>query len=319
MAKKKSISVIIPVFNEESNIPLIYNELIRVFSEIENYTYEIIFVNDGSSDASWLSISQIAKSDKKVLGLCFSRNFGNPSALEAGLRHAKGDAVVTIDADLEKPPSLIKEMIELWEKGNLVINAKRNNYNGGAYNQSFVKTATSKLFYWGFNLISDIRIEPGVPDFRLMDRKVVDELLSFREQEYFFRGLIEWSGYETAIVTYDEGARQFGTTNYSFKKLIGLASLAITSHSTLPLKIMIPFGALVTMVGFFLLFMMGFFRWVVASVQFSDQAFLVVFIILNNGIILTALGVVAVYIMRINRSVEQRPNYILRQTVNFDY
>lgn len=319
METKKYISVIIPVFNEEKNVPLIYAELQQVFLTLPGYSYEIIFVNDGSHDGSWQAISALTASDSQVRGLCFSRNFGNPSALEAGLRHAHGDAVVTIDADLEKPPMLIKDMVALWEDGHLVVNAKRNDYTGGAHADSLLKTSTSKLFYWGFNLISDIRIEPGVPDFRLMDRRVVDELLSFQEQEYFFRGLIQWSGYEPAIVTYNEGTRQHGTTNYSFKKLIELASIAITSYSTLPLKLMIPFGMAVTLIGFFLLFVMAFLRWAVATVPFSDQAFLVVFIIVNNGIILMALGVLAMYMLRITKNVGHRPNYILRHAVNFDH
>lgn len=319
MENRTYISVIIPVFNEEQNVPLVHKEIARVFSEMPEYSYEIIFVNDGSHDASWQAISTLAQNDQHVRGLCFSRNFGNPSALEAGLRHAQGDAVVTIDADLEKPPSLIKKMVALWEDGHLVVNAKRNGYNGGAHGQSVLKTATSKLFYWGFNLISDIRLEPGVPDFRLMDRRVVDELLSFREHEYFFRGLIQWSGYETAIVTYDEGDRKFGTTNYSFRKLTDLASTGVTSYSTLPLKVMIPFGISVMVGGVLLLLTMAFLRWGTGTVPFSDQAFLVVFIIANNGIVLTGLGILAMYVLRIHKNVQHKPNYILRQSVNLEH
>lgn len=315
------ISVVVPVYNEEKNLPLFYAELERVFAELNThvglthpYQYEIIFVNDGSHDNSWATILELGQTDERVKGLCFSRNFGHQPAIEAGMREARGDAIVTIDADMEDPPALISTLIEEWEAGVEIVIAKRE------YTQkrSWFKRKSSDLFYQVFNWFCDVKIESGTADFRLIDRKVVHALDSFNEKELFFRGLFKWLGYATTSVTYTKGERSFGESGYPLKKMLRLAWTGLSGFSTFPLRFIMISGFVITILSMILLIVMAILRWVTETIIFQDIAFLIVFIIHSNGLILSAIGIVALYLIQIYRQVLGRPTYVIWKRSNYE-
>ncbi|MDI9365820.1 MAG: glycosyltransferase family 2 protein [Flavobacterium sp.] len=225
----KKISVVIPVYNEEDNICAIAT---AVSKALDNFNFEIIFVNDGSSDNSISILKDLSNKASNVFYISFSRNFGKDIALLAGLKYSKGDAVVTIDADLQHPPQLIPEMIKHWLLGNEVVYAYRDEKN-----QHTKKTHqfASTLFYKLLNRLSTVELEDGVSDFRLIDRKVVDVLNNIHEDYPFFRGLIKWVGFQQKGIPYKPEERLSGETKYSSKALLQLALQGITSFSTKPL------------------------------------------------------------------------------------
>lgn len=314
------ISIVSPVYNEEKNVPLFHQEVERVFAEFNTrddlmhpYEWEIIFVNDGSHDQSWAAILEAGQKDARVKGVCFSRNFGHQPAIEAGMHEAKGQAIVTIDADMEDPPSLIPTLVEKWEAGTEIVIAKRLY----SKERGFLKRKTSDLFYKVFNWLCDVKIESGTADFRLVDQSVVRALENFNEKELFFRGLFTWLGFTTATVSYQKGERMHGTTGYTLKKMLRLAWTGLSGFSTFPLRFIMMSGFSITLLSVLLLSVMAILRWVTETVAFQDMAFLVVFIIFSNGLILTAIGVVALYLMQIYRQVLGRPTYIVWKRNNF--
>jgi dolichol-phosphate mannosyltransferase len=311
----KLISVVIPCYNEEINAPLMHQELSLVCEALAHkYDFEFIFVNDGSKDATWLRISECATADPRVHGISFSRNFGHQNALEAGLLAARGAAVISIDADFEQPPALITRLIERWEGGYHVVNTRRV-YNDELEWSGF-KRITSKAFYSLMNAISDVPVERGGCDFRLLDRAVVDTLTTIKEADRFYRGLVNWVGFKNTVVEYEPAKRRNGVTNYTLAKMVSLAWAGITSFSTVPMKGIILLGAATAAAAGLLLLFMGWVRFFMGSHYFSEMAFLVVSIIAMNGITMIALGVIAMYILRIHKEVQGRPNYIVQKTIN---
>ncbi len=188
----KKISLVVPMYCEEKNVNECYKRISGVLGELEGYDFEIIFVNDGSKDKTLELLSRIAKEDKRVKIISFSRNFGHQAAVTAGLKQVSGDAIIIIDADLQDPPELILQMIKLWEQGNEVIYGKRKARKG----ESIFKIMTAKVFYQTLNLLSDIDIPKDTGDFRLVDRKVVDQINNMPEHNKFLRGLFSWVGYK---------------------------------------------------------------------------------------------------------------------------
>lgn len=311
--ESKLLSIVIPVYNEEHNLPLVHEELSCALSAVDDsYSFEVIFINDGSTDDSWKVISEIAEKDPVVSGIALSRNFGHQAALEAGFVSARGDAIIMMDADLEQPPSLIPEMINKWELGNLIVNTTRES---NRESRSFIKRLTSKYFYKFFNMISDVPIQSASCDFRLIDRKVLDEMLKIKEDDRFFSGLVAWVGFPSVVIEYKDGVRIHGVPGYNYRKLVNLALIAMTSFSTVPLKLIIPAGLLIFVSSTLLIMMMTLVNIVMTDNYFSDLAFLVVFIIINNGIIMTALGIVAVYLLRIHKTVQGKPKFVIGTAV----
>lgn len=216
----KKISVVIPMYYEEAVVEECYNRIKKVLIELERYEYEIIFVNDGSKDKTLKILENIATQNENVKIISFSRNFGHQAAVTAGMKFVTGDAVVIIDADMQDPPELIKDMIKLWEDGNEVIYAKRKIRKG----ESAFKLFTAKVFYNILNGLSDTKIPKDTGDFRLADRKVIDVINSLPEHNKFLRGLFSWVGFKQVPFNYERKKRFAGKTKYPFKKMFKLAS-----------------------------------------------------------------------------------------------
>jgi dolichol-phosphate mannosyltransferase len=307
----KRISVVIPVYNEEKNISLAAEALEALFAELP-YEYEIIFVNDGSSDNSFLEIYRLSQRNNRIRGLDFSRNFGKETATSAGCHYAQGDAVIIMDADLQHPVGIIPEFLDLWEKGNEVVYTVRNENKGA----SWLKRLTSRLYYWIFNTCTDMVTEPRSTDFRLIDKKVVDVFRKFPERERMFRGMIDWMGYKRAKVEFVANERLHGKAQYSYRKLFRLALNSFTSFSLLPLKFAGYLGVMITFISGILLVIMLITRWFIDKSLFSPIAILATSNTFLSGIILISLGFIALYIARIHNEVINRPLYIVREEIS---
>lgn len=307
----KLISIVIPVYNEEKNVPLIAEALKNVFAGLPSYGYEIIFVNDGSRDNSFLEIYNLSQRDSHIKGLDFSRNFGKEPATSAGCHIARGDAVITMDADLQHPPEIIKEFIKLWEEGNEVVYTVRSENKGA----SWFKKLTSHVYYWIFNKFTDMVTEPRSTDFRLIDKKVVDVFRKFPERERMFRGMIDWMGYKRARVEFVANERLHGEAQYSYRKLFRLALNSFTSFSLIPLKFAGYLGVFITLISGVLLVVMLITRWFLDPALFSPIAILATSNTFLSGIILVSLGFIALYIARIHNEVINRPLYIVREEI----
>ncbi len=311
---QKTISVIIPVYNEEKNIPLINAELLNVFSSL-SYNCEFIFVNDGSDDFSQRVVDELADKNSKIKSIEFSRNFGKEAATSAGLKNSIGDAVIVIDADLQHPTSLIPELIKKWEGGADVVIGLRTKNKG----QSFIKTFCGYIYYKVINAISDTPIKSGATDFRLLDRKVVDEFNKFTEHERITRGLIDWLGFKREFVQFEARERANGLASYSYFKLMKLAFSSSVSHSLVPLKFAGYLGTfimLVSGIGGVIIFIENYLLNDILDWSITGAAKLAVVMIFFIGLILSCLGLVALYIGNIHNEVSGRPLYVVRSSKN---
>ncbi|HSM47408.1 MAG TPA: glycosyltransferase family 2 protein, partial [Draconibacterium sp.] len=248
----KRICVVIPCYNEKENLLYINQRLQEIFKTNLNskYNFRILFVNDGSSDDTLEEIEELRKKNSNIDFISFSRNFGHQQAIKAGIDHTTADAVITMDADLQHPPELIPEFIKLWEEGFDVINSK----NCYSQNQSLLKRITSKSFYALLNLLSYVKIESGTADFRLIDKKVLEQLRKLNEQNLFIRGVIPWIGFKQFTLKYFPDDRKFGKKKYTVKKMFSLAITGITSFSIKPLRISIFFGLVFSVVAIVYMF-----------------------------------------------------------------
>lgn len=307
------ISIIVPVYNEEKNIPLLYDKLTGVGEEIrEKYDLEIIFVNDGSMDSGQQVISNLSDSDDRVKYIELSRNFGKEVALTAGINNCRGAACIMLDADLQHPVELIPEFIRKWEEGaETVIGIRKENKTGG-----LIKNAGSSLFYRIINRIASVNIIPGATDFRLLDRIIIDEFNKFTERNRISRGLMDWLGFKRAYIYFKARERVRGRSGYSFFKLLRLAMNSFVSLSLFPLKIAGYLGLLITTIsgimGLFV-FIENFILKDPLELNFSGPAMLAIFIMFLVGIILSCLGLMALYIAAIHAEVVNRPLYVVRK------
>jgi len=314
MEKNKLISIVVPVYNEEKNIGVFYDEIAKVFEKISAYDFEIIFVNDGSKDGSILKLDEMARKDQRVKILDFSRNFGKEVATSAGCYHTKGDAVITMDADLQHPPSLIPEFIRKWENGSEVVYTVRLENKGA----SLTKRITSGIYWWLFDRISSVNMEPHSTDFRLMDKKVIEAFRKFSERGRIFRGIVDWMGYRREKIEFVADERNSGKPTYSYGKLFDLAINSFTSFSLLPLRLAGYFGVAITSFSLMLLAVMFVFEWFIDAGVFTSLAFVVVANTLLMGIVLISLGFIALYIARIHEEVINRPLFIIRNKINIE-
>lgn len=311
----KKISVVIPMYYEEEVANECYNRVVKVLKGINNYTYEIIFVNDGSKDKTMEILESISEKDINVKIISFSRNFGHQAAVTAGIKYVTGDAVVIIDADLQDPPELIPEMLRLWEQGNEVIYGKRKVRNG----ESKFKLLTAKMFYKTLNALSDVDIPKDTGDFRLVDRKVIDVVNSMPEHNKFLRGLFSWVGFKQTAYEYERKERFAGKTKYPLKKMLKLASDGIISFSTKPLKIVGGLGIISIIISLAILI------YSLVSYIFElnnlvpGWTSIMVAITLFSGVQLLSIWIMSEYIARIYDETKNRPQYIIDKKINIEF
>lgn len=309
----KTITIIIPAYNEEMVIEECYRRIRLNLEKIKNYNYEMIFINDGSKDKTLELLEEIAKNDKNVKVISFSRNFGHQAAVEAGLKEISGDVVLTIDADLQDLPELIHDMLNLWEKGNDIVYGKRTKRDG----ENIFKLFSAKMFYKTLNKISDVYIPLNVGDFRLVDRKVIDVINQLPEHNKFFRGLFSWVGYKQVPYEYERKERFAGKTKYSLKQMLKLALDGIIGFSVKPLRIIGAIG-ICSIVISFLLFIYTILLCVYKLKTISIETMIILIAItFFFGIQMVAIWIISEYIGRIYDEAKQRPSYIIKQKINF--
>jgi len=300
-------SIIAPIYNEKENLPELYRRIAEVM-ESSGETWELILVDDGSTDGSTEKIHELAEADVRIRKLIFARNFGHQIAITAGWDHARGDAVVIIDADLQDPPEVILELAKKWKEGYEVVYAVRAEREG----ESWFKLWTASLFYRLIYRITDVKIPVDTGDFRLMDRKVVDVLKQMRERHRFPRGMSAWVGFKQIGVEYKRAARHAGVTKYPFKKMLKLAVNAITSFSYFPLQVATFFGFFSAGVAILAIPIVVYMR-VTGSQAFFGQATTLIAVLFLGGVQLISLGILGEYIGRLYDEAKGRPLYILRE------
>ena len=303
------ISIVIPAYNEERNLPVLCANLREVLSGAGEDDFEIVLIDDGSSDRTWETINGLSSSDVRVRGVRLSRNFGHQSALMAGLAAARGQAVVMMDADLQHPPSLVPQLIRKWHEGFQIVHAIRRD----PPNVSWFKRKTSKLYYQLFAFMSGVAIEPGSADFCLLDRQVVDEVLKFEEEGLFLRGLVHWVGYATTSVPFECGERHTGTSKYSLGKMMTLGWHGVSSFSLVPLRIGIAVGLLSSTLAF-LGTAYAIVGWWVDDAVVPGWASSVAMTSFLFGVLFAFLAVLAEYVGRIVVEVRRRPRFLVRET-----
>jgi polyisoprenyl-phosphate glycosyltransferase len=304
---KITYSIIAPIYNEIDNLPELYRRVKEVMVS-SGEPWELILVDDGSTDGSTDKIRELAKTDKAVRPVIFARNFGHQVAITAGWDYARGDAVIIIDADLQDPPEVILELAAKWQEGYEVVYATRSEREG----ESWFKLWTASLFYRIIYRITDVKIPMDTGDFRLMDRKVVDVLKQMKERHRFPRGMSAWVGFKQVGVQYKRSARHAGETKYPFKKMLRLALNAITSFSYFPLQVATFFGFVSAAIAILAIPVVVYLR-MTGSGAFFGQATTLIAVLFLGGVQLVSLGVLGEYIGRLYDEAKGRPLYIVRE------
>ena len=301
------ISAVIPAFNEEANIALLVDRISRVLEDRPGGC-EIILVDDGSADGTWPAIAEAARKYPRVRGFRLSRNFGHQHALLAGLNQARGEAVISLDADLQHPPETIAELIAQWEAGYEIVNTRRS--DEVAVNSAF-KRLTSKYFYRVFSALSEVELSEGISDFRLMDRRALDVLTSFQDSELFLRGAVQWLGFKTTTVLFRLAERHAGASKYNFKRMLRFAMTAIVSYSSKPLRLGIWLGLITAMLAFIELIYIVVQYALGSTVQ--GWASILGVISLLFGILFVLLGIIGTYLADIHKMIRSRPQFIIAE------
>ena len=307
MKDNRLISVVIPSYNEEENIPVIGRKLQETFAALP-YKYEFIFVDDGSSDSTLTKIKELALSNEHVFFVEFSRNFGHQCALKAGIDICRGDCVISLDADMQHPVELIPALIAKWEEGYDVVYTRRMDDPS----LSYMKCLTSRLFYRFLNRLSKVKLEQGVADFRLIDRKVADVFISLKENSLFIRGLIAWLGFKQIGIDYFPHKRYAGESKYNFSKMFRFALEGITSFSTKPLIIAVYLGFFSSLIALLC------FPYVIYSIYTNHAvagwSSVITAIVFFGGMQLSVLGIIGLYIGKLFMQAKERPLYIINNT-----
>lgn len=305
--RRKLVSLVIPMYNEEQSLSWLFDRLAQVLSNLSDYRFEIVCVDDGSRDNTLRELVRYSEILPNLHVVELSRNFGKESALSAGIHEASGDAIIPIDADLQDPPELIGAMLERWSEGAEVVLARRVSRR----TDSLLKRFTAKWFYRVHNALADPRIPENVGDFRLMDRRVVDEILRLPESRRFMKGLFAWVGFHTVTIDYERAPRAAGNTTFSGWKLWNLALEGITSFSTAPLKTWTYVGSAVAILavayGLWLVV-----RTLVFGVDVPGYASLMAAVLFLGGVQLIGIGVLGEYVGRIYVESKRRPPFIIR-------
>jgi glycosyltransferase involved in cell wall biosynthesis len=303
------ISIIVPVYNEADNLPLLYKELAQHSSGLP-YQFEMVFVDDGSRDESAKVLHRFARKDRRVRLIRFSRNFGKEAAVTAGLHAARGNAALIMDADMQMPPSLMSQFIRKWEAGSEVVVGVFKSRN-----LSFVKRMGAKVFYKIMRRISHTKITPNATDYRLLDRKVINVFNQFTERNRITRGLIDWLGFDRDYIYFEQQPRKFGTPGYTVRKLVGLAMNSFTAYSLLPLRLAGYLGAAILAVsipGGLFLYLERYTFNDYLHIGTNGTTMLAVMTVFMVGLVLTSLGLMSMYIAHIHAEVTNRPLYVVR-------
>ena len=304
------LSLVVPLFNEEQAVQLFYRT-VRQQPALAAYTVEILLINDGSTDRTAEYAKALALSDRDVVLINFSRNFGKEAALFAGLEYASGDAVIPMDVDLQDPIEVVPQLLAEWQKGADVVLAKRRNRSSDGY----LKRHSASMFYHLLNRIAYTHIEENVGDFRLMDRKVVDVIKALPEQQLFMKGVLSWAGFNVAIVEYDRAPRAVGQSKFNAWKLWNLALEGVTSFSTLPLRLWSYIGGGISLLA---LVYAGYL--VVDKVLFGNAVpgypSLMTAILFLGGVQLIGIGILGEYVGRIYMEAKHRPRYVVKDVLN---
>jgi dolichol-phosphate mannosyltransferase len=305
-------SIIAPIFNEIGNIPELYRRVKETMDKTgENW--ELLMVDDGSTDGSTDEIRKLAKLDEHVKPVIFARNFGHQIAVTAGLDYSHGQAVVIIDSDLQDPPEIILELISKWKEGYEVVFAQRSEREG----ETWFKLFTASLFYRLIYRITDVNIPMDTGDFRLMDRKVVDVMVQMRERHRFLRGMSSWVGFKQTGVYYKRSSRFSGVTKYPFKKMLKFASDAITSFSYFPLQVAMYLGFISAGISIIAIPIVIILR-MVGLHAFTGQATTLIAVLFLGGVQLISLGILGEYMGRLYDEAKGRPLYIVREAPSKD-
>lgn len=304
----KTVTILIPCYNEENSLTLLYERLQLVFQELKDYSIKILLVNDGSTDNTLIKMQELHTKDPSVSYLSLSRNFGKENAMLAGLDYAEGDAVILMDADLQDPPELIPQMIQEWEKGYDDVYARRRSRAG----ETWFKKTSAHWYYHILQKFADVDIPADVGDFRLLDRQAVDALCSLRERQRYTKGLFSWIGFNKKELIFDRDPRAVGNSKMSFFKLFGLAVDGITSFSVAPLRLASVLGLIISTVAFvYLLFV------IIKTLLYGDPVAgypsMISIILFIGGIQLIVLGIIGEYVGRIFYEAKRRPDYLVSE------
>ncbi len=303
----KKIAIVIPVCNEKGNIPLMADALCNVMNTLL-YDYSITFVDDGSNDGTIETLKETALLNNKVFYISLSRNFGHQNALKAGLDLSDADAVISMDGDLQHPPELIPELIKHWEAGNDIVYTIRKDHQ----EIPMMKRKTSNMFYNLMNRLSDIELEAGTADFRLMDKRVVNICRTFNEMDLFWRGLVKWIGFTQVGIEYEPAERKFGESKYTYKKMMQFALRGITSFSIKPLSIAIYLGFTFSILS--LLYIPYTIYALFFGHAINGWASVIVTIAFFGGLQLMILGIIGMYLGKLFIQSKQRPHYVIKES-----
>ena len=307
----KTISILIPAYNEEPVLDKLFTRLANLANDTKDYNFEFLFINDGSKDATLEIIKGYAEKDDRVSYINLSRNFGKEIGMIAGLDHVTGDATVIIDADLQDPPELIPQMITLWEQGYDDVYAKRKSRDG----ESWLKKFTSKMYYKTLQSVTHVPIQEDTGDFRLLDRRVVEALKEFRESQRNTKAMFSWVGFHKKEILYNRDPRAAGETKWNYLKLIELAIDGITSFTTAPLRIATYAGIGVSIFAFlYLLYLV--FRTIFFGTDLAGYPSMMAVILFLGGVQLLSLGIIGEYVGRIFNESKRRPLYLIEEYHN---
>ena len=308
----KTVSIVVPVYNEEDNLREFHKRITEVMSQ-EPYEYKIVFVNDGSSDGSAVVLSELAKEDEHVEAFLLSRNYGHQMALTCGLDNAEGDAIVTMDGDMQHPPEIVPQLLRLWEEGNEIVITKRL----ATEDAGFFKNITSATYYKLINAMSKVEITPGGSDFRLMDRIAVDAFKQYRERARFIRGLVNTLGFKVAEVEFVAPPRFAGQSKFNLRKMLHFALDGITAFSNLPLRWAFYTGLIMGLISMALLGHVLYEKFVDEDIV-PGWATTMVSILFLGGIQLVGIGILGEYIGRIFEEIKHRPLYLVSRHIKKD-